>query len=300
MKIVVAGGTGFIGKKLVEDLSSENEVLVLTRGEKKDDKTVKYIKWDPYKQDTDFLANTISGYDAVINLTGESIANKRWSKKEKDLILKSRIMSTRYIVESIGKAKERPKILVNSSAVGYYKKNTDEILDENSGISTDFLSKTCIMWENEAMKAAKFGVSVSIIRTGIVIGKGGILERLDKIVRYGFSAYNTDQWLSWIDLEDLSDLIRFIVYRNLNGPFNAVSPNPVQMKDLFSMLEEIENKRRLIRIPSFAVNLLLGEMGRLLLFSSQKAMPKKAIDSGFSFRNTDLKAALLKYLKTDN
>ena len=102
----------------------------------------------------------------MINLTGESIANKRWSKKEKDLILKSRIMSTRHIVESIGKAKERPKILVNSSAVGYYKKNTDEILHENSGISTDFLSKTCIMWENEAMKAAKFGISVSIMRTG--------------------------------------------------------------------------------------------------------------------------------------
>lgn len=300
MKIVVAGGTGFIGSKLVSDLSSENEVIVLTRKELKDDKAVKYVKWNPYERDTDFLADTISGYDAVINLTGESIANKRWSKKEKELILKSRIISTRQIVESIGKAKEKPKILVNSSAIGYYKKNTDEILHENSGISTDFLSKTCIMWENEAMKAAKFGTSVSIIRTGIVIGKGGILERLDKLVKYGFSAYNNNQWLSWIDLEDLSDLIRFIVYRNLNGPFNAVSPNPIQMKDFFSMLANIENKRRLIRIPSFAVNLLLGEMGKLLIFSSQKVIPKKAIDSGFSFKNTDLKAVLLKYLKTDN
>ena len=250
MKIVVAGGTGFIGNKLVSDLSNENEVIVLTRRDSKDDENVKYVKWNPYEQDINFLADTISGYDAVINLTGESIANKRWSEKEKDLILKSRIVSTRYIVESIEKAKERPKILVNSSAIGYYKKNTDEILYESSGISTDFLSKTCIMWENEAMKAVKFGVNVSIIRTGIVIGKGGILERLDKIVKYGFSAYNKDQWVSWIDLQDLSDMIRFIVYRNLNGPFNAVSPNPVKMKDLFSMLAEIENKRRLIRIPS--------------------------------------------------
>ena len=297
MKIVIAGGTGFVGRQLVSDLSNENEVLVLTRGESKQNENVKYLKWNPYGQDITFLSNAISGYDAVINLTGESIANKRWSKKEKDLILKSRVMSTRYIVDSIGKAEKRPKVLVNSSAIGYYKKNTDEELNESSGISTDFLSKTCIMWENEAMKAAKFGVSVSIIRTGIVIGKGGILERLDKLVKYGFSAYQKDQWLSWIDLHDLSAMVRFIVYKNLKGPFNAVSPNPVQMSGLFSMLAEIEHKKMLIRIPGFMINLLLGEMGRLLIFSSQKVIPKNAIDSGFSFGDTDLKTVLLKYLK---
>ena len=297
MKIVIAGGTGFIGKKLVGDLSSENEVLVLTRGEAEDKGKIKYLKWNPYKQDINFLASAVSGCDAVINLAGESIANKRWSRKEKDLIIKSRIISTRYIVDAIEKAEKKPKILVNSSAIGYYKKNTNEELNESSGIGADFLSKTCIMWENEAMKAAKFGINVSIIRTGIVIGKGGILERLDKLVKKGFSAYEKDQWLSWIDLHDLSAMVRFIVYKNLKGPFNAVSPNPVQMSDLFSMLAEIEHKKMLIRIPGFMINLLLGEMGRLLIFSSQKVIPKNAIDSGFSFEDTDLKTVLLKYLK---
>ena len=297
MKIVIAGGTGFVGRQLVSDLSNENEVLVLTRGESKQNENLKYLKWNPYEQDINFLSNAISGYDAVINLTGESIANNRWSKKEKDLILKSRAMSTRYIVDSIGKAEKRPKILVNSSAIGYYKKDTDEELNESSGISTDFLSKTCIMWENEAMKAAKFGINVAIIRTGIVIGKGGILERLDKLVKYGFSAYQKGQWLSWIDLQDLSDLMSFIIYKNLKGPFNAVSPNPIQMSDLFSMLAEIGNKKKLIRIPTFLVDLFLGEMGRLLIFSSQKVVPKKALEAGFLFKNTDLKATLSKYLK---
>ncbi len=297
MKIVIAGGTGFVGRQLVSDLSNENEVLVLTRGESKQNENVKYLKWNPYEQDINFLSNAISGYDAVINLTGESIANNRWSKKEKDLILKSRAMSTRYIVDSIGKAEKRPKILVNSSAIGYYKKDTDEELNESSGISTDFLSKTCIMWENEAMKAAKFGINVAIIRTGIVIGKGGILERLDKLVKYGFSAYQKGQWLSWIDLQDLSDLMSFIIYKNLKGPFNAVSPNPIQTSDLFSILAEIGNKKKLIRIPTFLVDLFLGEMGRLLIFSSQKVVPKKALEAGFLFKNTDLKATLSKYLK---
>ncbi len=297
MKIVIVGGTGFVGKQLVSDLSNENEVLILTRGETKEDKKVKYLKWNPYEQDINFLAGVISGYDAVINLAGESIANKRWSRKEKDLILKSRIISTRYIIDAIEKAEERPKILVNSSAIGYYKKNTNEELNENSGVGTDFLSKTCIMWENEAMKAAKFRVNVSIIRTGIVIGKGGILERLDKLVKYGFSAYEKDQWLSWIDLQDLSDMIRFIIYKNLKGPFNAVSPNPIQMSEFFSILAEIERKKRLINIPSSFINLLLGDMARLLVFSSQRVVPKNAIDYGFSFKNTDIRKVLLKYLK---
>ncbi|MGC8533435.1 MAG: TIGR01777 family oxidoreductase [Candidatus Parvarchaeum sp.] len=298
MKIVIAGGTGFIGSRLVADLSNENEILVLTRSGSKDDKNVKYLKWDPYQQDVDSLANSISGYDAIINLTGESLANKRWSRKEKDLILKSRITSTRYLVEAIGKAKEKPKILLNSSAIGYYKKDTEEVLDESSGVGADFLSKICIMWENEAMKAAKYGVNVAIIRTGIVIGNGGILDKLKKIVKIGFSAYEKDQWFSWIDLEDLCDLIRFIVYRNLKGAFNAVSPNPVKMEDFFSILGEIENKKRLIRIPNFLLNIALGEMARLLLFSSQKVVPKKAVDSGFLFKSQDIKQSILKYLES--
>ncbi|MCL4376414.1 TIGR01777 family oxidoreductase [Candidatus Parvarchaeota archaeon] len=297
MKIVIAGGTGFIGKKLVGDLSSENEVLVLTRGEAEDKGKIKYLKWNPYKQDINFLASAVSGCDAVINLAGESIANKRWSRKEKDLIIKSRIISTRYIVDAIEKAEKKPKILVNSSAIGYYKKNTNEELNESSGIGADFLSKTCIMWENEAMKAAKFGINVSIIRTGIVIGKGGILERLDKLVKKGFSAYEKDQWLSWIDLQDLSEMIRFIIYKNLKGPFNAVSPNPIQMSEFFSVIAEIEHKKKLIRVPSSFINLLLGDMARLLLFPSQKVVPKNAIDAGFLFRNTDIRKVLLNYLK---
>ncbi len=297
MKIIVAGGTGFIGRKLVQDLSSENELLVLTRKNLENQDNIRYLKWDIFNQDITFLSEAISGYDSIINLTGESISNKRWSNKEKDLILKSRVMSTRYIVDAIDKANERPKMLINSSAVGYYKKNTGEALDENSGIGTDFLSRTCIMWENEALKAVKLGVNVAIIRTGIVIGRGGLLPRLDKLVKSGFSAYKEDQWLPWIDLQDLSDLFRFIVYKKLGGPFNAVSPNPVKMDNLFKTLAEIENKRRLIKIPGLAINLFLGEMAKLLIFSSQLVVPKKALESGFSFKNADIKESLLKYLK---
>ncbi len=138
----------------------------------------------------------------------------------------------------------------------------------------------------------KFGVNVVIIRTGIVLGNGGILEKLMKPIKFGFAAYSKDQWLSWIHINDFSRMIEFIIDKSLNGTFNATSPQPVKMEDFLTLLAHTVKKKRLLKIPDFIVKLALGDMADYLLFSSQKVLPKAAMSMGFEFEYPNIEKAI--------
>jgi uncharacterized protein (TIGR01777 family) len=178
MKLVMAGATGFIGSMLVERLAADHDLTLLTRRRAQADaasRNVEWVEWQPGSAGR--WEQMLDGADGVINLAGEPIAGKRWNAKQKERIVSSRINTTRALVTAIAKAKNKPKFLVNASAVGYYGHRGDELLTEESGPGNDFLADVCAAWESEARKAEPSGVRVALVRTGIVLGKGQELWR---------------------------------------------------------------------------------------------------------------------------
>ena len=273
MNVIVAGATGLIGTELVKALRARgDQVLALPR--------YGSAPWQ------------VEGFDAVVNLAGANLSAKRWSPEFKKGLLDSRIETTRALVDAIGKASRKPRVLVNASAVGFYGGGRgDETLDESSAPGGDFLSGLTREWEAEAQKSTVRSVQ---LRTGIVLSKkGGALQPFLAPFKafVGGPIGSGKQWFPWIHLADEVGAILWCLDHDLSGPVNLVAPGIVHMKEFAKALGRALHRPSLFPVPGAALKLLLGEFAEVVL-DGQRAVPKKLFDAGFRFRFTDVDDAL--------
>jgi hypothetical protein len=298
MRIVVTGGTGFIGTPLCRYLKDAgHQVIVLTRSrqaaEKKLGPGYELVEWKPPASGEWEAA--IDGVYGVVNLAGENIGARRWTNKRKQEIIGSRLAATGAIVAAIGKAKKKPKLLLNASAIGYYGPRGDEEVTEKSSPGHDFLATTTAQWEDEAQKVQTHGTRLVLLRNGLVLGKdGGALPRMLLPFRLfvGGPIGSGRQWMSWIHRDDVLGLI-FMAMQNdaVRGVINATAPNPATMKEFCKTLGKAMSRPSWLPVPGFALKILLGEMSMLVL-TGQKVAPKQAEHYGYQFQYPELEAAL--------
>jgi len=252
-------------------------------------------EWNPEAGHLDGRA--WEGVSSVIHLAGENVGTARWSRRRKDSILRSRALGTRTLVESIGllPPEKRPRTFVSASAIGFYGDRGDEPLEETAEHGDDFLADVCRVWEHEARRAENHGMRWVSLRTGIVLAReGGALGKMLPLFRLGLGGRlgSGDQWMSWIHIEDLVSLYVFAIEKDeLEGPVNAVSPNPVTNKEFTRTLARVLRRPALFPAPAAALKMMLGEMS-ILLLGSQRVVPVAADDAGFRFDYEELELAL--------
>ncbi len=297
MKVVISGGTGFLGRPLAERLAADgHRVTVLTRGRGQlppERPGIEHVQWDPEGQ-ADDGARVVDGADAIVNLAGESIAARRWTDAQKTRIRESRLKSTRTLVALIQASANRPSVFLSGSAVGYYGSRGDEVLDEKSAPGHDFLAELSVEWEAEAQKASAF-TRVVIVRTGIVLDRdGGALRQMLLPFKafVGGPVGPGTQYMSWIHRRDWVDLAReAIVTNSFSGPLNLTAPEPVTNREFSRALGRALGRPSWLPAPGFALKIVLGEMADALLLSSQRVLPARAGELGFRFNYPTVKDA---------
>jgi uncharacterized protein (TIGR01777 family) len=286
MKIVIAGGSGLIGKVLVEEsIARQHTVTILTRNPRNAYHSDKIIirEWDGRA-----LGNwyeTIEQADAIINLSGASIASGRWTKSRKTELLESRIHATRILAQAISLTTHRPSVFLNASAVGYYGNVEDVELTEDSPQGRGFLSDLCGRWEREALNVKEFGSRTVLLRTGVVLDKnGGALKKMILPFKlFGGPLGSGSQWISWIHIDDVVKAILFALEtKSLQGPINLTSPHPITMRAFAKELGKVLHRPYWLPVPSSLLRILLGEMSSVLL-EGQCAIPEKLTAAGFTF-----------------
>jgi len=294
VKIVIAGGTGFLGRPLTGRLAAEgHEVVILTRGTASG-LPARAVVWSPEDDVSTAGAwvREIDGADAVVNLAGESIAGRRWSAAHKQRVLDSRVRATRSLAAAIAGASRPPSVFASGSAVGYYGSLGDELAVETTPAGSDFLATVCQQWEAEANRAASPRTRVVCIRTGLVLERdGGALSQMLPPFKFGVGGPvgSGRQYWPWIHRTDWVDLVRWAVRTDAAvGPLNATAPEPVRNVEFARALGWALRRPSFMPAPAFALRLMLGEMADALLLSGQRAVPAKAGALGFSFTYTRL------------
>ena len=296
-KVLIFGGTGFVGRNLAKELVVNGyQVYVVTRNRLKTanclGNDVQVIEWDNISPLSSI--SELPEIDVVINLAGESIGNRRWSYSVKQEIMASRIRTTRAIVTAINDCIMQPSVLINASAVGYYGPRQDDMITELEKAGQDYLAEVCRDWENEAYKVQSDLTRVATIRIGVVLGNEGALKRMVMPFKFylGGPLGTGNQWLSWIHIQDLTGLIRFVVeHQEITGPVNATAPVPVRMRDFAKVLGEVLKRPSWLPVPEFLLKIALGQMAEMLLHG-QRAVPEKILGAGFEFRFLELRLAL--------
>lgn len=305
MKIVLAGGTGFIGRPLSQRLIElGHDIIVLTRrapskssdGEKR----LEFIQWDA--KTLSAWVGSIDGVDAIINLTGESIGGGRWTSSRKAHILNSRLDATRALVDAIAQAAKNPEVLVNISGVGFYGDVKWGDVSEYHIPGSDFLADVCKVWEAEARKATLHGVRVVTPRLGVVLERGGgALPRMLLPFRLflGGSLGSGDQWFPWVHREDVIRVILMLLTnRNISGPVNVVAPDAVTMQRFSAAIGKAIHRPSWAHVPGFMLKLILGEMSSMIL-TGQKAVPRVLQETGYRFAYPTLDGALRAILRPE-
>lgn len=296
MKILITGGTGFVGTQLTSRFIQEgNEVTIVTRSRKGPEKgpaEISYLQGDPRQKG--LWQEVIKNHDAVVNLAGASIFSK-WTDEHKKAIRESRVNTTRNIVEGMPSHPSKKMTLVSTSAVGYYGFCGDEERVEDSPPGDDFLARIAVEWERGALKAVEKGARVVITRFGIVLGeKGGALSQMIPLFKkyIGGPIGSGSQWFSWVHIKDLADAVVFLLkHPEISGPVNVCSPNPVRNRDLAKALGRALHRPSSLPAPGFMVKLLLGEFGSVIL-KGQRVIPRRLLGSGFVFQYPDIEKAL--------
>ena len=297
-KILITGGTGFIGKALIASLLAEGyEVTVLSR----DINSVESICGVGVKAINSLEAlKPEDTFQIVINLAGAPIFDARWSDARKQIIRDSRINLTQQLVAGLAKMSTKPELLISGSAIGYYGDQGDTILTEHSGVKEDFSQQLCADWENEAKKAEQFGIRVCLIRTGLVLGEGGgLLQRmlLPFKLCLGGRLGSGQQWMSWIHREDwIAIALKMIVDTTMTGAYNATAPNPVTNSQFTKALADALNRPALLPVPAWLLKKLMDEMSELVL-GSQRVFPERLLAAGFKFKYATLSSALTQLLR---
>lgn len=303
MNILLTGGTGFIGSLLLPTLlgptphGDEHRVTVLTR------RPAKFALKHQAAIDRGQLRiiGTLKelteddAYDAVINLAGEGIADKPWSKQRKQELHDSRITLTHSLVQWMGLARRKPKVLISGSAIGWYGNQGDKILEEGALPHPEYVHDLCRDWENAAANAEAMGVRVCLLRTGVVIGSGGgMLRKLLPLFGLGLAGQlgSGQQYLSWVSLIDVVHIIlRLLNDSELRGAFNATGPRPVTNAEFTQTLAKLLRRPAFLRLPASVLKLAMGEMSTLLL-DGQRVVPSRLLQAQYRFQHASLDEAL--------
>ncbi len=295
-RVVVTGATGLIGQQLVEALRADGaEVSVLTRDpararQKLGD--VEALAWDLMSEPAPLAA--LEGRDAVIHLAGEPVA-QRWSSEAKRAIEASRVTGTRNLLDGVRGAEERPRVLISSSAIGYYGPRGAEPLDEEAPPGTDFLAEICVEWENEARRAEELGLRTVQVRTGIVLdSSGGALAKMLPPFRLGIGGpvAGGRQYMSWIHTADVVGMmLAAIADERFSGAINATAPEPVTNSEFSRVLGKVLHRPAFAPVPAFALRVLYGEMAEMVT-TGARVVPAKPLVLGYEFEHAQLEQAL--------
>ena len=291
-RIAITGSSGLIGEALVRSLRADgHSVQRVVR--RPDRATGDHVFWDPEAGTVE--AGKLEGVDAVVHLAGEPIGARRWTSKVKRRLVISRRRGTGLIAGTLACLDAPPRVLVSASAVGYYGDRGEERLTESSDAGDDFMARLCQVWERAAAPAVEAGIRVVHPRSGVIIARGGpLIEKVELPFRLavGGKVGNGRQFVPWISLEDEVRAIRFVIDRELEGPVNLVAPTPVRNAELTRALGQVLHRPTVFRIPVAALRVVYGEVAVSLASVSQRVVPERLLDTGFSFRHPELPAAL--------
>lgn len=297
-KIIITGATGLIGIKLCNALIKRgDEITIFTRniqkGKRELPEVKKFVEWDYRKPEQ--WKSELNRKDAVIHLAGANLAGRRWSEQYKKIIIDSRLTSTKNLILGMEEINEKPGLFICASAVGYYGDKDEELITEQSPPSNDFLSELCKRWELEASKAEFLGIRRVSLRQAPVLSKNdGMIKEMKLPFKLflGGPIGTGKQWLPWIHIEDLVNIYLFLLEnKNITGPVNASSPNPVRMSEFADVMGKILQRPSYFKIPKFLIRLIKGDLADSIT-ASQRVIPKKLLDAGFDFNFKDVQTSL--------
>lgn len=296
MRVLITGGTGLIGRALSHDLAADgHDVIVLSRSPERAPAMpdgVRVAEWDA--RTADGWAELANGADAIVNLAGASL-RRRWTPRNKQLILDSRLNAGRAVVDAVQRADRRPGVVIQASGTGAYGPRGNDVVTARTGFADTFLGRTAAQWEASTAQVEELGVRRAIIRSGVVLStEGGALPLLALPYRLfvGGPLGSGDQWLPWIHMEDEIRAIRFLVEcEAAEGPFNLSAPNPLTNAEFGRALARVLERPAFLRVPALAVRLVLGEMSTVVL-DGQRAIPRRLVDLGFAFHFSEVQPAL--------
>jgi hypothetical protein len=293
LRVAVTGSTGLIGTPLVRALRADgHRVLRLVRSRPVSGGDEVY--WNPALGEIDTAA--LEGVDAVVHLAGENVGQPPWTEDRKRRIMDSRVQGTTLIARTLAGLSPRPRVLVSASATGYYGDRGDEVLDESASSGSGFLAEVCRAWEASAEPARAAGIRVVHPRIGVVLtAGGGALEKLLTPFRLGVGGKlgTGKQWMSWVALHDVVEALRFALRADgLAGPANLTSPAPATNEEFTRALGHVLGRPTVFSVPQFALRLALGQMADEALLASQRAVPDRLREAGFTFQYPDLEGAL--------
>jgi uncharacterized protein (TIGR01777 family) len=301
MKILISGASGLTGTALVSGLrvQGHNVARLVRPGSAA---SAGDVTWDPMTATVDVAA--MEGMDAVVHLSGASIAQGRWTPARKAVLRSSRVDTTRVLVDALASLRQKPRVFVSASAIGCYGDRGNEILTESSTIGTDFLSLVVRDWEAEANRAEISGIRTVLLRFGVILSSdGGALPQMLMPFKFSLGGRlgSGKQWMSWIALEDAIEIIcSAIVNENLAGPLNVVAPNPLTNADFTRIAAAVLHRPAIFAAPAFALRIALGEMADALLLASQRVVPERLLAAGYAFRLPEFESALRSILSPKN
>ena len=290
MNILITGGTGFIGSALCTRLlDAQHHLVLLSRHPENIQSPVQGI--GSLADLTDEMT-----FDAVINLAGDPIVEKRWSDRQKQRILSSRLDTTQELIEYFARVESKPKVFISGSAIGYYgTSRTNDPIDETGVGDDSFSSQICRQWEALAIQAQPLGIRTCLLRTGIVLGNGGALSKMLGPFKLGAGGRmgTGTQWMSWIHINDLIGIILYCMeHEDIQGPVNGTSPYPATNLQFTKALGKVLNRPTIFPMPGAVIKLLMGQMGEELLLAGKKILPKKIQAAGYTFLYENLEQAL--------
>jgi len=294
VRVLIGGGSGFLGQALARELITHRHLVhTLVR---RPAKTGTEFEWHPERGELD--PELLRGYDAVVGLSGAGIGDRRWTADYKRELLDSRLQPTGTLATALAQlpAEDRPGCLLNASAIGYYGDRGDEVLPESAAAGTGFLADLVVQWEAATEPAARAGVRVVTLRTGLVLSaSGGLLKRLVPLYKLGVGGRlgAGQQFQAWISLADEVAAIRYLLTADsVSGPVNLTGPDPVRNDEFSSQLGRALHRPALLPAPAFAIRLALGEFADEGALASQRAIPRQLLDDGYQFQHPDLASAL--------
>jgi len=297
MRILITGGTGFIGKRLCQVLLQQGHELTVYSRKPFQVRLRCGVAVEPLAALDDLSLDY--QFDAVINLAGEAIAAKRWSSQRKQQLLESRLLTTKALLDVMSKMTKKPGCLINASAVGFYGDQGETDVDETTTPVDDFGHQLCQQWEQLALQAEAFGVRTCIVRIGLVVGRdGGFLGKMLPPFKLGLGGRfgSGQQWMSWVHRDDLVRMMVWLLeHQECSGIYNATAPYPVRNKDFTNILAKKLKRPALLPMSSFVANVLFGEMAGLFL-TGQRVLPRRITETDFEFNYPDLKTALAEVL----
>ena len=301
MRVIITGGTGLIGRALTHSLINDgHEVIVLTRSPEKANVPAGAIaeRWDG--RSVEGWGHWVDGADAIVNLAGAGLAASRWSTARKTLIRDSRLDAGRAVVQAVKRAEQKPEVVIQSSAVGYYGPRDDNVITEDALPGIDFLAKVCVDWEASTASVEELGVRRAILRTGVVLSaNGGALPKMALPFKFfvGGPIGSGKQWLSWIHMADEVAAIRFLIENKAaTGRFNLAAPNPLTNADFSRAIGKAMGRPAVMPVPAFALKLVFGELSTTLL-TGQRVVPQRLQELGFTFQFSEAEEALRDLLK---